>query len=440
MFHGGDILTKPRGVMYLIGTKVTADAESAEEKNYYFTVRSQECGDEIGLVASTAKVRSRWIQALTIGSRVSHPDYRLLLKEHDILASVTMTPRAAPPSKANAPAAKLEAPPPPLLTEEFDIQGHQLDPGTRQAFDQNGNPLLRDPSGKLVSTTGEAVAPTAARYAIGGEQLDAFNRPLPPGAVPMFTADKKAIGVGPDGAHYLPDGTIVLQTDPHFDATGNQISQDIVEAANAISTNVAVAIKVRAKLKGDNAEGEAVDVLGRTFRGANDAGNGKLLNADGELVPMASARRIENSTGKLVQYSEKKAESTENHTLLIKVDVEGDERELGSVEVNASMNLKAVREKITAELHTDFPDFVFLFNNVAMLKYEEADRKATTCLPEIVIRGKELKAIEQPKAKFTKKINEMATYQDQKKKEEDEFAAVMARVRQGKFLKNAVGN
>eukprot|EP00298_Acanthocystis_sp_HF-20_P014871 c20934_g1_i2.p1 GENE.c20934_g1_i2~~c20934_g1_i2.p1 ORF type:complete len:667 (-),score=274.74 c20934_g1_i2:617-2617(-) len=436
MFHGGDILTKPRGAMYLIGTAVTAEEEITEEKSYYFTVKSQECGDEIGLVASTAKVRSRWMQALKIGSRVSHPDYKLLMKEHELLAAVTMTPRAAPPQKPNAPSEKIDAPPPPLLTEEFDIQGQQLDPGTRQAFDDSGNPILRGPDGQLVNVSGEVVTPTVPRYGLEGEQLDAFNRPLPPGAVPMFTAAGVPIGVGPDGAHYLPDGTIVLQHDPHFDASGNQLSQETVDASNAVATNVSVAIRVRAKLKGDNAQGEAVDVLGRTFRGV-EAG-GKLINADGQEVPMASARLVDNASGKLVQYTEPKKESNETHSLLIKVENEGEEEhELGSVEINETTNLKDVRERVTSDLKADFPDFVFLFNGVSMLKHEEANKLAINCLPEIVIRGKELKAMEPPKSKFNKKLSELQQYQDKKRREEEEFAEVMARVRQGKFLKSA---
>jgi len=88
---------------------------------------------------------------------------------------------------------------------------------------------------------------------------------------------------------------------------------------------------------------------------------------------------------------------------LIKVDSEGDEHELGSVEINSGMSLKDVRERITSELKTDFPDFVFLINGVSMLKHEEANKLAVNCLPEIVIRGKELKQIEPPKTKFTKK-------------------------------------
>jgi hypothetical protein len=229
-----------------------------------------------------------------------------------------------------------------LLTEEFDIQGEQLDPGTRQAYDEKGNPILRAPDGKLVNVEGETINPTAPRFGLDGEQLDAFNRPLPPGAVPMFTAGGVPIGVGPDGVHYLPDGTIVLQNDPHFDAKGNQLSQGTVDSSNAVAANVSVAIKVRAKLKGDNAQGEAVDVLGRTFRGV-EAG-GKLINADGQEVPMASARLVDNASGKLVQYQEKKEETNQIHQLLIKADSDGEERELGSVEISDSMSLKDVRE------------------------------------------------------------------------------------------------
>ena len=59
-----------------------------------------------------------------------------------------------------------------------------------------------------------------------------------------------------------------------------------------MATNVSVAIKVRAKLRGDDAKPEAVDVLGRTFRAMTDqkSTDGLLINADGDAVPLASAR------------------------------------------------------------------------------------------------------------------------------------------------------
>jgi len=439
MFHGGDILTKPRGAMYLLGTVVIVDEdESGANDEFRFTVKSQQCGDEIVLVANSHKVRTRWVQALRIGGRVTYPDFQLLLKEHSLLSSVTMTPRAAPPAKANQPAVRVDVAPPPLLaTEDVDIQGQQLDPGTQQAYDEQGNPLLRNPDGKLVSAiTGEVMPPTQPRFGSAGEQLDPFNRPLPPGAVPMFTSEGKPIGVGPDGQHYLPDGTVVNQEAPHFNSEGGQLPQDTVEAANAVATNVSVAIKVRAKLRGDDAPNEAVDVLGRTFRDMTDtkSGEGLVINADGEAVPLASARRVEAATGQLVDYKPEVAAPVTDTQLIIKVDEEGEEKQLGSVEVSHNTTLREVRGLIESELHTKLPDFVFLMNGAPLLKYEENGKLAKSFLPEILIRGKELKKVEAPT--FNKKVNVLHQYEEQKKKETDDFLEVMNRVRQGRYLKS----
>jgi hypothetical protein len=201
MFHGGDILTKPRGAMYLLGTEVIVDDENSKEKEYHFKVKSYECGDEIGLVASSRKVRQRWVNALAVGARVTYPDFSILLKEHEILAKAALTPRSGPPQQANQPAPEAMGPPMPVMGENIDLQGEQLDPGTKQAYDAQGNPVLRNPEGKLVDMEGKEVDVKQPRFADSGEQLDPFNRPLPPGAVPMFNQDGAAIGVGPDGQH-----------------------------------------------------------------------------------------------------------------------------------------------------------------------------------------------------------------------------------------------
>eukprot|EP00299_Pterocystis_sp_00344_P017202 c8627_g1_i1.p1 GENE.c8627_g1_i1~~c8627_g1_i1.p1 ORF type:complete len:674 (+),score=182.36 c8627_g1_i1:50-2071(+) len=438
MFHGGDVLTKPRGCMYLLGTTVIV-GEDVEGEGFPFTVKSTQCGDEIGLLASSHKVRARWIQALQVGARVTYPDYQLLLKEHALLSAVTMTPRAAPPKAANMPAERLELPPPPLHVEDFDLQGQQLDPGAMQPFDSEGNPILRNPEGKLVDANGEALSATQPRFGPSGEQLDPFNRPLPPGAVPMFTQDAQPIGVGPDGLHYLPDGTQVDESAPHFDVSGNQLPQEVVVAANAISTNLNVAIKVRQVLRGDDSMPEVVDVLGRTFREMNDkkSQEGVLLNADGDLVPLQSARRVETGTGKLVDYaSTQLPRSTDTTHLIIKVDNEGDEQQIGEVEIDSHTTLKDVRELIVKEIEVSFPDFVFLFNQVPLMKYEEKDRLALSCLPEVVVRGKELKSVT-PSGVFSKKVTSLTAYEEQKKKEQQDFDSIMAQVRQGRFLRSA---
>merc|ERR1712226_1575434 len=157
-----------------------------------------------------------------------------------------------------------------------------------------------------------------------GQQLDPFNRPLPPGAVPMFDSKGQAIGVGPDKKHYLLDGTEVPAGASHFGADGKEISSDVVKAADAIATDINVAIKVREKLKMDNTNPEAVDALGRTFRASNDEG-GTLLNADGVEVPLASARGVSKGTGQLVAY-EKPASGADRSTLVVKMEDQGEEK------------------------------------------------------------------------------------------------------------------
>eukprot|EP00300_Choanocystis_sp_HF-7_P016903 c19568_g1_i1.p1 GENE.c19568_g1_i1~~c19568_g1_i1.p1 ORF type:complete len:681 (-),score=177.84 c19568_g1_i1:108-2123(-) len=432
MFHGGDILTKPRGVMYLVGT--TTEEGEVEEGVFRFTCVSKQCGDLIELVASNEKQRQRWITALTVGARVTYPDFKMLLKEHELLAAVAMTPRAAPSSEPNRPAPATTEVPAPIMVDDMDLQGQQLDPGTLQPYDIEGNPLLRNPDGKIVNHEGEVLPAKTPRFAASGQQLDPFNRPLPPGAVPMFTGDQQPIGVGPDGRHYLPDGTLIEFSDPHFDADGNQLDQATVDAAGAIASDVNVAIKVRARLKADGAVPEAVDALGRTFRELNDAKSGVLINADGEQVPTKSARRIETNTGLLVEYEplpEANDEST--HTLIIKVDEEGDEREIGSVEITSTNTLRDVRNMIDSDLSVEFSEWVFLVNNVQLLKAEETDRIAKSCLPEIVVRSRELKTFTQ--SNFSRKVEERMIREAAAERERKEFQSIQEKIRQGKFLK-----
>lgn len=442
MFQGGDMLTKPRGVMFLLSTKVEVLASEDADGDFAFRVSSPQFGDEITLVAGSNKMRKRWVDALRVGARVTYPDFRLLLKEHEILASVTMTPRAAPPPAPNQPAPihAEQQTAQPLLFEDFDLLGEMLDPGTQQAFDENGQPIVRNPDGQLTTADGGVLLPVTPRFNTNGQQLDPFNRPLPPGAVPMFTVEGKPIGVGPDGIHYLPDGTVVGEEEPHFDAAGNQLTTETVSAANAVATDISVAIKVRNMLKSDGAREEAIDVLGRTFRDQGQPGATSLVNADGEVVPLASARRVQNSTGQMVDYAQMVAEQAaapprEDHLLIKATDDQGDEKDLGSVTIDDRTSLQDVRKMITAEIRTDFEDFVFLVNSIPLLKYEEKDRLAISCVPEVFIRGNELKNVTRD-TKFTAKVSSLMQYEQAKKKEADEFSDVLAKIRQGKFLRN----
>eukprot|EP00301_Raphidiophrys_heterophryoidea_P024389 c7904_g1_i1.p1 GENE.c7904_g1_i1~~c7904_g1_i1.p1 ORF type:complete len:675 (-),score=226.01 c7904_g1_i1:408-2432(-) len=436
MFNGGDMLTKPRGVMFLLTSRVEVLNDEDTDSDFPFRICSPQFGDEIVLIASSNKMRKRWVEGVRVGARVTYPDYSLLKKEHQLLASVTLTPRAAPPPKANQPASVHQVEPvaEPMIYEDYDILGQQLDPATQQAFDSTGMPIVRNPEGKLVTAHGEEVAPSTPRYNTTGQQLDPFNRPLPPGAVPMFTAEGTPIGVGPDGKHYLPDGTVIEEQHPHFDADGNQLHQDTIVAANAVATDLNVALKVRTMLKSDGAKEEAVDVLGRTFRDMD--ADGKLVNADGIEVPMQSARRIETSSGQLVDYKPAEMQEPKEGELHIKAtDDTGDEKELGVVTIDDKTTLRDVRRRIETDMKPHFEDFVFLINFIPLLKYEENDRLAVSTLPEIFVRGNELKKV-QPKV-FTNKVNSMMKYETEKKKEAEEFTDVLARIRQGKFLRNA---
>jgi len=432
MFNSGDILTKPRGVMYLIGTDVIVE-DDKEGDTFDFSVKSDQCGDIITLGAPSLKVRNRWVTALKIGGRCSYPDFQVLIKQHALISAVAMTPRAAPPSAPNQPSGALEVPPPPALFETFDLTGQQLDPAVQQAYDGEGLPILRTPDGIQLSAGGDEVVASTPRFNASGQQLDPFNRPLPPGAVPMFTSDGAAIGVGPDAKHYLLDGSEVASSDKHFDADGNELAPTIIKAADAVAVDINVAIKVREKLKGDNTNPEAVDALGRTFRASNED-NGMLLNADGVEVPLASARGVAKGTGLLVAYEAPK-QAAGKSTIMVQMEYQGETKNLGEVEIGTNTTVADVRRMIVSEMD-DVGPFVFLQNYIELLKYEERDKLAASFDGEIMIRGKELAPV---KAKFTKKTSKMAVYEKEKEAEKSEFDDIFARVRQGKFLRSVKG-
>ena len=154
---------------------------------------------------------------------------------------------------------------------------------------------------------------------------------------------------------------------------------------------------------------------------------------------MASARRIQNSSGQIVDYAQDAAQDAgpprEDELHIKTTDDQGEEKELGVVTIDERTTLKEVRRMITNEIRTDFEDFVFLINWVPLLKYEENDRLAAACVPELFIRGNELKGVTRD-TKFTAKVSSLMQYEKAKKQEAEEFSEVLARIRQGKFLRS----
>jgi len=436
MFHGGDVLKKPRGCMYLVGT-TAKEVPGDEEGKFRFLCSSAHCADFIELVANSEAQRQRWMAALKVGARVTYGDFKLLLKEHELLTAYHPDARTALPLPGDINSPEDEPIEHQVKLDDHGIQGDELEPGTAQPYDAEGNPLLRNPDGKLVDSSGNEVSAKDERFDSQGAQLDPFNRPLPQGAVPMFTSDGQPIGVGPDGKHYLPDGTEITKSDPHFNKDGGELASEAVTAADAIAPAVEVAIKVRARMKGEGAGIEEVDVLGRTFRPKTARGD-VVINADGVEVPIKTARRAVNPLGQLVATEEVTRPASEVQTgrLLIKAeDEEGESKEIGAVEIDDTTTLSDVRGLIDKEVNVDFPEFVFLVNLIAVTRSEEINYLAMACLPEVHIRGGELKKVDQSKLSFSKKSNEFSSYEDQKKREAEDFKDIMERVRQGNFLR-----
>jgi len=453
LYEAGDALLKPRGVMYLVAS--TAETLPDDSSGHFrFRCSSPLCGDYIDFSASSEKRRKRWMFSLKIGARVTFPDFKMLMQEHSLLADAVMTPRAGPAAVPHKPTLE----PDPTSTsgdfmfENLDLQDTEVDAGAEQPYGLDGMPLLRNPSGKLVDVQGIELLPTTPRFGASGVQLDNFNRALPLGAVPMFTAELTPIGVGPDGKHYLADGTQVPESDPHFDAHGNQLDGDTVKAAEAVATNVSMELKVRARLLGDDSgSAEAmVDVLGRTFRDMRDGETqGKLINADGDEVPLMSARVV--STGgeaggelQLQDYESRKKPEATMATLVVKVDAEDsadDSQEVVSVDVDERTTLQDVRLAIQSDMANLFPPegfFLFMLDMAPLSKHEEGTRLAMRCLPEITIRGGRDVILQETLAQApsaVKKVAAMIEAEEKKKQEQKEFELVMERVRSGKFLK-----
>jgi len=386
----------------------------------------------IEMHSSSAKAMKRWVNALKVGARVTYPDYVLLERERQVLASMVLTPRAPTPrGPGGAPQSREHVPS--VLDEEVDVSGNQLAPGAVQPYDANGNPMIRDPKGMLLNAmTGETVKPTDSRFSAAGEQLDPFNRPLPPNAAPMFTESGTPIGVGPDGRHYTPDGEAVEKSATHYDDKGKALSNDVVTAADEVAPTISVAVKVRAALKGETHAPELVDPLGRTFK---SHGTNESVTQDGEIVP-TTARRIEVG-GQLVTYEEAKkmetvetVKDTENGTIAIKFENEGSEVDLGTVEVDGATFLSDVRTSIAPSVGV--PDFMFLKDGVPITSVEEKTKLAIKFVPEITVRGREL--VTAKPVGFSAKASFMSRETDHKKAEEEEFQAIMNRVRNKTFL------
>eukprot|EP00300_Choanocystis_sp_HF-7_P016780 c19532_g1_i1.p1 GENE.c19532_g1_i1~~c19532_g1_i1.p1 ORF type:complete len:402 (+),score=54.37 c19532_g1_i1:837-2042(+) len=169
-FRAGDIFTKPRGVMFLLSTVVTVNPENDTETNYPLRIHSPEFGDEITLIADSEKSRQGWIDALRVGSRVTYPDFCLLIREHELLAAVPKAPCAeSPPASAPSEASM----------SDFIVLGEPRNSGTQQAYDAQGVPIYRNPDDLSTTAHGEEVLPSTSRT---GAQTE------PTGAAPKFTA------------------------------------------------------------------------------------------------------------------------------------------------------------------------------------------------------------------------------------------------------------
>jgi len=126
-------------------------------------------------------------ESINFGTRITFPDYKLLEKERQLLASVVLTPRAPTPRGPGGALVTRETTPS-VLDEEFDIVGNRLAPGAVQPYTFEGIPLIPNPQGQLINPlTQLVVSPKEPRFSSSGEQLDPFNRPLPPGASNVYS-------------------------------------------------------------------------------------------------------------------------------------------------------------------------------------------------------------------------------------------------------------
>jgi len=168
-----------------------------------------------------------------------------------------------------------------------DLLGRLLDPGALQPFDERLKPLYRHPDGRTLNRDMTPHEIKAARISVDKTPLDFYNRPLPPGAVPMFTAAPvEPIGVGVDGKHYAyPSGRVLKVSDKHFDAAGRALSGDVVKAAGAVQSTLKLATIVRSSILAKE-KLPIYDAFGRILRKQRD---GSLLTLDGQRLPSNAA-------------------------------------------------------------------------------------------------------------------------------------------------------
>lgn len=453
LFRSGDTMSKPRGCMYLVGSTVET-LEIEEKGQFAFLVKSHHCGDLIELAADSEQTRTRWMNAVKIGSRITYRDFKLLLKEHELLANTRLPAPPRPPSDdtTEPEPEPVEQPAPvaiqPLINDEHDIQGKQLDPGATQPYTREGHPILRNPDGKLIdSKSGLEMDPREPRFSQTGQQLDPFNRPLPAGAQAMYTQDGQPIGVGVDGQHYLADGTVVSRTDLHYDSEGNQLPQHVVDAADAIVTNVNIAIKVRAHLAGDGQQTEAVDQLGRTFRDMNADHNGMIVNADGVKVSLKTARVMDRDNKEFTDFETHRNKDIKTHRdqgtvpfqerkgklAIVVEDEENGTTEIGSIDISEGMVLSDIRQAIEDQM-VGTSEFVFLSNSLPLSENEEGLKYALADGNRIVIRHRnELSSLHAKEARA--RADQMKNYEDQKKREAEQFHKILSAIQTGTYLK-----
>jgi hypothetical protein len=450
MFRSGDTMAKPRGCMYLVGTSIET-LETNEKNLFGLCVKSAHCGDLIELGADSDAARTRWMNAIKIGTRVTYRDFKMLLKEHELLSSAKPPApegSAAPAEPAKEASAEPAAPAPvPVFQDEVDILGKQLDPGAVQPYTADGHPILKDPDGKWIdSKDGREVDPKAPKFSQTGQELDPFNRPLPPGAQAMFSKDGMPIGVGVDGNHYMQNGTEVAPTDPHYDRDGNQLPQPVVDAAQQIVSSLNVAIKVRAHLQSDGQTTEAVDNLGRTFRDMKPDKENMIINADGQKVPMKTARVMDPENKKFTDFETHRQKETKTHRdqgtvpfherkgqlAIVVEDEEGGPKEIGKIDVEDGMVMADLRPVIEEKMVN--ADFVFLANSLPLSENEEKNKYALSGGDKVIIRPRnEFSAMTAKEA--SAKAEKMSAYELEKKRERDEFDRILKQVQTGTYLK-----
>lgn len=260
IYEAGDALVNPRGIISLVSSKVVMLPDDDTEKNGFKFRVVVDTGDHIDFAASSERRRRKWAFGLKIGGHVTFEAFKSLMHQHSTLAQKVGALEAKAKASAEAqtvidikPSSDGEpavASTPPaekstsaiqateqMLDEDDEVQDKVNDAGAVQAFDKDGNVIVRNDEGKLVSASGDGnstalIDEKAPRFSKQGQELDAFHRPLPEGAKAMFTSDGKPVGVGPDGKHYLANGTEIAAGTPLFDRDNNALDSTTISKAD----------------------------------------------------------------------------------------------------------------------------------------------------------------------------------------------------------------